>query len=155
MTNFKVNPKISIKCENYQTKNSWGHKAKLYIDETEEYSTRIRYYNRTWEKFTYASILDKVFEANKNLFTKWDTRCFKAMLKNGGQHDRDDLKTIGMVASLGELLAPDQKTKNDWKTRMIKAGLGNRGLIMPEDWDKLSEDEKEKRLNKVIKELKK
>jgi hypothetical protein len=33
---------------------------------------------------------------------------------------------------------------------MLKAGLSNKGLIMPEDWNELSEDEKEKRLNKVI-----
>jgi hypothetical protein len=38
---------------------------------------------------------------------------------------------------------------------MIKAGLGNKGLEMPEDWDSLSEDEKEKRLNNVIAHMKK
>jgi hypothetical protein len=38
---------------------------------------------------------------------------------------------------------------------MIKAGLGNKGLEMPEDWDSLSEEEKERRLNNVIGELSK
>jgi len=36
---------------------------------------------------------------------------------------------------------------------MIKAGLGS-GIQMPDDWEELSEEEKEKRLNKIIKELK-
>jgi hypothetical protein len=37
---------------------------------------------------------------------------------------------------------------------MIKAGLGE-GIMMPEDWDTLSEDEKEKRLDAVIGHLQK
>ena len=61
------------------------------------------------------------------------------------------IKTTGIVAALGDLLGGDsKKDKNDWKARMIKAGLGDKGLIMPDDWDSLSEDEKETRLNKVI-----
>jgi len=43
-----------------------------------------------------------------------------------------------------------QKESNDWKARMLKAGLENKGLIMPEDWDTLSENDKEARLNAVI-----
>ena len=40
------------------------------------------------------------------------------------------------------------KEKNDWKERMIKAGIPQ--IQMPEDWASLSEQEKEKRLNKII-----
>ncbi len=67
----------------------------------------------------------------------------------------NNLKTIAMVMAMGNVLAsPDLKSKNDWKTRMLKAGLENRGLIMPEDWESLSEEDKEARLNKVIETLK-
>ena len=52
-----------------------------------------------------------------------------------------------MVAMFGELLCDNQKEKNDWKKRMLDAtGL----LDFPEDWDDLSEDEKQKRLDNVI-----
>ena len=44
------------------------------------------------------------------------------------------------------------KTPNITKERMIKAGLGE-GIQMPDDWGTLSEKEKEVRLDKVIKEL--
>lgn len=64
------------------------------------------------------------------------------------------LRSIAMVAKLGDLMCPDRKGKNDWKLRMIKAGLEGRGLIMPEDWDTLSEEEKERRLNGAIDQLK-
>ena len=60
------------------------------------------------------------------------------------------LKTTKLVACLGDVFCNTQKENNDWKARMLKAGLENRGLIMPEDWDSLTEDEKEVRLNKVM-----
>jgi len=62
-------------------------------------------------------------------------------------------KMVGMVAGLGEMFCDNQKEKNDWKVRMIKAGFENKGLIMPSDWDNLTEAEKETRLNGVIKQF--
>ena len=59
----------------------------------------------------------------------------------------DILKSASMVAMFGELLCDNQKEKNDWKKRMLDAtGL----LNFPEDWNDLSEDEKQKRLDKAI-----
>ena len=59
----------------------------------------------------------------------------------------DTLKTTSMVALFGEVLCDNQEEKNNWKKRMFDAtGL----LDFPSDWDDLTEDEKEKRLNKVI-----
>lgn len=63
------------------------------------------------------------------------------------------MKTVGMVASMGNIFCNTQKDKNDWKVRMLKAGLENKGLIMPEDWETLTEKEKETRLNKVIEQV--
>lgn len=60
------------------------------------------------------------------------------------------LKTVAMVAKMGALFCSTPKETNDWQARMLKAGLGDRGLIMPEDWDTLSEEEKSKRLNGAI-----
>ena len=60
------------------------------------------------------------------------------------------LKSVAMIAKMGEFFAETQKDKNDWKARMLKAGLQDRGLIMPDDWDELDESEKEKRLNGAI-----
>lgn len=53
-----------------------------------------------------------------------------------------------MVALFGDILCKNKKEKNDWKKRMFDAtGL----LDFPSDWEGLSEDEKEKRLDNVIK----
>ncbi len=64
------------------------------------------------------------------------------------------LRTVGMVAALGDIFHHgDQKAANDWKERMLKAGLENRGLIMPDDWDSLDEETKQARLDGAIKML--
>lgn len=60
------------------------------------------------------------------------------------------MRTTSALMMMGDLLTDNKKEANDWKARMLKAGLGDRGLIMPSDWDTLSEEEKEKRLNGVI-----
>ena len=74
--------------------------------------------------------------------------------KNEEVREDNSLKSIAMVAMFGEILGGNQKEKNDWKARMLKAGLDNRGLVIPDDWDSLSEDEKESRLNGAISALK-
>lgn len=53
---------------------------------------------------------------------------------------------VSAIAMLGDVLTGSKKESNDWKARMLKAGYSD--LSMPDDWDTLSEDEKEKRLNK-------
>jgi hypothetical protein len=61
-----------------------------------------------------------------------------------------DFGRIGAIAAMGEIFGNTQKEKNDWKARMLKAGLGGKGLEMPEDWDTLDEKTKEARLDAVI-----
>ena len=59
----------------------------------------------------------------------------------------DILKTTSMIAQLGNLLCDNKSDNNKWKERMFRA----RGLLnFPDDWDSLSEEEKENRLNKII-----
>lgn len=60
------------------------------------------------------------------------------------------MKTTASVMAMGAFFASDKKEENDWKVRMLKAGMGDKGLIMPDDWDELTEEEKERRLNSVI-----
>lgn len=66
----------------------------------------------------------------------------------------DGLRSVAMVAMMGDIFhAGDQKASNDWKARMLKAGLENKGLIMPDNWGELSEEEKQKRLDGAINSL--
>ena len=58
------------------------------------------------------------------------------------------MKTAALAAKMGEVLTSTQAESNAWKKRMLTAGI--RGLMWPDDWDLLSEDEKQQRLDKVI-----
>jgi len=70
---------------------------------------------------------------------------------SGDRTDWSDFKMTGAIAKLGEVFGQTEKEKNDWKARMLKAGLGGKGLEMPDDWDTLDEKTKKKRLDAVIK----
>lgn len=145
--NFKVNDSILIECSTQDTSYGFRHVADVYIDGVYIDRAKCCYYNRTWEAWEYQSVLKAVADrkslsgAERNIIADYARQ---------DHNDSSDLRIISGIMALGDVLATDKKDSNDWKTRMLKAGLEGRGLDMPEDWDQLSEDEKEKRLNGVI-----
>ncbi len=148
MQTFKINKNLEVVCERKKTRVAFKHEATLLKDGQEIDKTKICYLNRTWERFEFDSVLEKLAE-------KTGIKAISEFVKNRTSDRRtEQLKTVGMVAKMGEILCNTKKEKNDWKVRMLKAGLGNSGLEMPEDWNELSEDEKEKRLEGAIKQLK-
>ena len=67
----KVNGKrFEFVNEYYETSNSWGHKSTLLINGYEWAKTKIRYYNRTWECYTYQSVMYKVLDEYKDRLLK-------------------------------------------------------------------------------------
>lgn len=154
MRKFEITKKIYIKCETYETRYSWGHKAWLYIDGSEVDYRKITYYNRTWEAYEFESILSYLVEGTKAL-TKRQKALAKKLIKNNFrvEDEKRVSKEFGMIANIakiGALFTTDQKELNDWKERMLRAGLSSQGLSFPEDWGQLSETEKEARLNGVL-----
>ena len=52
--------------DTYNTSKSWGHTAVVFKGDNELSKSKIRYYNRTWERYTYQSvIMDALYEAIK------------------------------------------------------------------------------------------
>jgi hypothetical protein len=144
---FQVNEHISFVCDWAKTRSGFKHVATFVRDGREQAKVKICYYNRTWESYEYQSVLQKL--AGQIHLTEEEHRLVDSYIKNYKEDD-SFFNTIGLVASLGSILCDTKKEQNDWKTRMIKAGLGNMGLDIPADWDTLTEEEKEKRLNSVI-----
>lgn len=60
------------------------------------------------------------------------------------------LKTVAMVAALGQVFCSGEKEQNDWKLRMMKAGLTNQGLSVPDNFDSLPESERTRRLDAAL-----
>jgi hypothetical protein len=58
------------------------------------------------------------------------------------------IKTAANVARLGDFFTNNKAEANAWKKRMLLAA--KLPLTFPDDWDSLSEDEKERRLNLAI-----
>lgn len=146
---FKITKEIEVVCTSENTRSGFRHLATLMICGNERETAKCTYQNRTWESYEFQTVLsiliNKAFE-NKKLLKSEKEACDKFI--EGDQTDWSGFKTTSMVAQLGEVFCNNQKDKNDWKARMLKAGI--QGLSIPEDWDELSEDEKGKRLDKVI-----
>ena len=68
MRTFEINDEITVECKEYSTRSTWGHKARVLKNGLEIAKSKIRYHNRTWERFTYESILYDALEKS-NLFT--------------------------------------------------------------------------------------
>lgn len=151
MKSFKINKNAEIVCEWVKTRTAFKHTATLLINGEEQDSTKICYCNRTWESFEFESVIKKLLDKT-NFLTDKKRRNFLNKISGKAKEEVDaKFKTIAGIARMSEILCPDQKSKNDWKKRMLKAGLKGKGLIMPDDWEDLSEDEKEVKLNGAIK----
>jgi hypothetical protein len=153
MKTFRINHEYQVVCDQQKTRNGFKHTAKLkqgtFYNTVAE--TKICYLNRTWESFEYESVLEKLLKDVVTIPKATITKFFK---KERGEYKKQVKQSFGLISgimAMGDLLVDTQKDKNDWKTRMLKAGFGDKGLIMPDDWDTLSEDVKEERLNNIIK----
>ena len=145
---FKINDKIEIGCEWKKTRTAFKHEATLFFNGNAVDKTKICYQNRTWEEYKFQSVLYKIVEKTKELRPEEKELC-TAFIREG-HTDWSDFKRTSAIAKMGDIFCENKKDKNDWKARMLKAGLGNKGLVMPEDWDTLDEDTKQARLDKVI-----
>jgi|SRR3990172_2656287 len=152
-THFKINDKITVVARYEKTRNAFRHIADLYINGELVDSAKIPYQNRTWESYDFQSVLQKLIEKTSYLSDE-EKKKGQQFAKDYENVNREKVNAefgqIGRIAMLGEVFGQTQKEKNDWKTRMLKAGLGGKGLEMPEDWDTLDEDTKQKRLDAVI-----
>lgn len=148
---FKITKEIEVVCNSESTRYGFRHLATMFKDGAEIQDGKCTYQNRTWERYEFQSVLnDVVRKALKNkLISEEEEKACKEFI-DGDQTDWSDFKTTSAVAKMGELFYDNQKDKNDWKKRMLKAGMENKGLIMPDDWDTLDEDTKTARLDAVI-----
>lgn len=154
MKTFKLDEHTEVVCEYEKTRYGFRHIAVLLIDGREVERDKCCYYNRTWEGYEFQSVLIKVVnKATKNKIITEQKRASYIEWLDKDHTDWSGFEATRMVAMLGDVMCQTQKESNDWKARILKAGLGNMGLEMPEDWDSLDENTKQARLDLVIKML--
>lgn len=151
-TTFIINKRTKIVAKTQSTRTGFRHLVEYYSDGKLVESRRVSYLNRTWESYQYESAIKSLLK--KMRMSPSDTARILSITSGTSRSDlKNRFRTTSNVASLGDVFGKTKKEKNDWKLRMIKAGAGA-GLILPDNWDSLSENEKERRLNLIIKELK-
>jgi len=151
MKTFKIDKYLEIVCEWKKTRNGFKHEATLLRNGREMDKTKICYSNRTWESFEFESVIKKLLDKTTLLSDRQKVNFLKRASGREEAKTNSQFGSLAAIAKLGEVFhAGDQKATNDWKARMLKAGLENKGLVMPDDWDVLAEDEKEKRLEGAL-----
>lgn len=145
---FDVDKNTQVECQTLDTRNGFKHVATFYDNYRKVATSTCYYINRTWERYEYESVLLELAN-NEELSNKQQVALLRYAKNYGGRED-DGLKSIAWAARLGDILTDSKKESNDWKARMLMAGLSTQGLQMPEDWDTLTEEEKTKRLDGAI-----
>ena len=59
---FKLDENYTVVCETKDTRNGFKHEATLLRNNYSVCETKICYLNRTWERFTYESVINKLLE---------------------------------------------------------------------------------------------
>jgi hypothetical protein len=154
MKTFRITRHLEAVCESESTRYGFRHIATLLRDGNEIEHAKACYYNRTWEAYEFQSVLEGLQEKTAGRLSIYEARAFRKTIRTGGKQEAENnnriMKTVAMVARMGDIFGKSQKESNDWKARMLKAGLQDKGLIMPDDWETLSEEEKQKRLDGAI-----
>ena len=63
---------VSFFCQYYETRNSWGHRGHVMGIGLNCLDTKRRYYNRTWESYTYQSLLFDLLDKYATYLTDID-----------------------------------------------------------------------------------
>lgn len=76
MSQIFTHKNYTIVAETYETSQSWGHKATLFINGNSINTTKIRYYNRTWESYQYQSVItnllaDEIHEYQVSAYARY------------------------------------------------------------------------------------
>lgn len=143
---FTLDSDITISCGYQKTSYGFRHLATIRRNWQEIGSAKVCYYNRTWERFEYQTVAKKALH---NAFPGHIAETYCDAL-DGKKQDDGGLGIIAGIAKLGAIFCNNEKDTNDWKLRMLKAGLEGRGLDMPDDFDSLPEAEKTRRLDGAI-----
>ena len=145
---FVLDDVYTVECTVFESRYSWGHYAVLYKNGTAIEDEKYTYYNRTWESYTYQSVIHGILSRAK-LPAKYRTLADEI----GSGNVKQELKSLGAVVALAGLIQTDPAKANEAQVKALEIATGG-AVQRPADWDTLSEEEKQVRLNKAVSVLK-
>jgi hypothetical protein len=134
-------------CRSENTSYGFRHLCTLFRGSNAVGKSKACYYNRTWERYEFESVLSSALKGSS--LEGDEFKLVEDFIDS--YSEGNPFKGLAMVMRMGDVLMDSRESKIAWKERMAKAS----GLTLPDDWDELSEDVKEERLNKVMEESKK
>lgn len=105
----KSGNEYNIVNEYWETSNSWGHKSTLIAPWGEVGSHKVRYYNRTWESYTYqtcmSGLLDTILENNLKFYIAQikEVRGITRLLKGTREEIENDWNKKEYIQDLKEI----------------------------------------------------
>lgn len=105
----KSGNEYNIVNEYWETSNSWGHKSTLIAPWGEVGSKKVRYYNRTWESYTYQTcmlgLLDTILENNLKFYITQikEVRGITRLLKGTREEIENDWNKREYIQDLKEI----------------------------------------------------
>jgi hypothetical protein len=141
---------IEIVCDYAKTRNGFKHTATLLLNGIERENVKVNYLNRTWESYEYQTVLNKLID-NSKILTDQEKEKAKNYIKN--YKEQNSFGALSAIMATANILTSDEKEKNEFKLRMLKAQFGD-NLSLPDNWEQLSENEKTTRLENIEKVLK-
>jgi len=150
---FPVKKGVEIDAHWEKTRSGFRHIAILKVGGYEHERAKVTYLNRTWESFEFETVLRKLLDSSGILSTKEKEKFLEDAKTGNLKEIEEKFGAISSIAKLGNIMADTKEEKNKWKKRMLKAGIPE--LDFPKDWDTLDENEKEKRLDSIIKQMNK
>lgn len=74
---FKINKSMNVVCRSEKTRSGFRHIAELYLNGSAIEKATASYVNRTWERFTYQSVIIKLIEKSERLTQRQKTLFLK------------------------------------------------------------------------------
>ena len=105
----KSGNEYNIVNEYWETSRAWGHKSRLVAPWGEVESRKVRYYNRTWESYTYqtcmSGLLDTILENNLKSYIAQikEVRGITRLLKSTREEIENDWNKKEYIQDLKEI----------------------------------------------------
>lgn len=145
---IEIDELYSLNCYFERTRYGFRHVVELLRNQCFAAKDKCCYYNRTWESYDYQSAIHKVLHKyfNEDVAKGY---CDLVDAKEKGRIS-GEFGMIAAIAKMGDILCEKQEDKLDWKKRMLGTVPG---IDFPKDWENLPEEEKQRRLDGAIEQL--
>jgi len=135
----------SVECGWQNTRYGFRHLAVLRDGYT-RVEAKVCYYNRTWESYTYQTVLHKVIDKK---YPEDIAKTYKNKVDAEAKQDCEGMfKSIKALALFSDLMGTTPSEKNQLKKRVLSTVPG---IDFPDNWESLPEDEKSKRIDGALK----